>query len=111
MQTCLIDCEPRESVGSFLRNHRRELPAHSASIGALPRHRDRVGHAITQEEMAEAIGVSRVWYAMIESGAAQASPRLLHRIAVTLGFGPDESSAFYNLVVRQFIDSQTPVAS
>jgi transcriptional regulator with XRE-family HTH domain len=60
-------------------------------LGPHPRLPVRHGKGVTQEEIAEAVGVSRVWYAMLESGAAlRTSPRLLARLADALAL-PDES--------------------
>ena len=78
------------SLGAFLRNRRRQLPAHNTTIGPHPRLRDRIGRLITQEEIAEAIGVTRVWYASIETDAAPVSRRLFGRIADAFALEPAE---------------------
>jgi transcriptional regulator with XRE-family HTH domain len=78
-------------MGTFLKEHRRLIFRDATSLGSYPRLPVRHGKGVTQEEIAEAIGVSRVWYAMLESGAAlHTSPRLLARLADALAL-PDES--------------------
>jgi transcriptional regulator with XRE-family HTH domain len=79
------------SMGAFLKEHRRLIARGAMALGPHPRLPVRHGKGVTQEEIAEAIGVSRVWYAMLESGAAlHTSPRLLARLADALAL-PDES--------------------
>ena len=58
------------SAGAFLKEQRRRIPRDAPSLGRYVRLPARRGKVVTQEELAEAIGVSRVWYAMLESGAA-----------------------------------------
>jgi transcriptional regulator with XRE-family HTH domain len=41
----------------------------------------RVGRPVTQEEVSEAVGVTRTWYALLEGGGAHASAALAGRIA------------------------------
>jgi transcriptional regulator with XRE-family HTH domain len=78
-------------MGALLKEHRRLISRDVPSLGPHPRLPVRHGKGVTQEEIAEAIGVSRVWYAMLESGAAlRTSPRLLARLAGALAL-PDES--------------------
>ena len=79
------------SMGAFLKEHRRLISRGAMALGPHPRLPVRHGKGVTQEEIAEAIGVSRVWYAMLESDAAlHTSPRLLARLADALAL-PDES--------------------
>ena len=79
------------SLGAFLREHRRLISRGATALGPHARLPVRHGKGVTQEEIAEAIGVSRVWYAMLESGAAlHTSPRLLARLADALAL-PEES--------------------
>jgi transcriptional regulator with XRE-family HTH domain len=60
-------------------------------LGDFARLPVRWGRPVTQEEMAEAIGVSRVWYAMLESGTQlRTSPKVLERLAVVLMLVPAE---------------------
>ena len=80
----------RLHIGSFLRERRRQLPPQVERLGPHPRLESRVGRGVTQEEVAEVLGVTRVWYAMIEAGSAHISPRLLARIAETFEFSAEE---------------------
>lgn len=51
---------------------------------------------MTQEELAEAIGVSRVWYGMLESSASiRASTKLLDRLSRTLMVTPEERAELF----------------
>jgi len=57
---------------------------------------------VTQEEVAEAVGVSRVWYAMLESGAAlNASPRLLRRLADALSLSDSHREVLFRLALPE----------
>jgi transcriptional regulator with XRE-family HTH domain len=57
-----------------------------------------VGRPVSQEEIAEAIGVSRVWYAMLETGrSVRASVALLERIATTLMLDEAQRAAVFQL--------------
>jgi transcriptional regulator with XRE-family HTH domain len=53
---------------------------------------------VTQEELAECIGVSRVWYAMLESRTTvRTSSALLDRLAAALMVTPEERTALFDL--------------
>jgi transcriptional regulator with XRE-family HTH domain len=86
------------SMGAFLKEHRRLISRGASALGAHPRLPVRHGKGVTQEEIAEAIGVSRVWYAMLESGAAlHTSPRLLARLAGALALPDEGREALFRL--------------
>lgn len=62
----------------------------------------RRGKVVTQEELAETIGVSRVWYAMLESGAAlNTSPRLLARLADALDLSAENRKVLFKLALPE----------
>jgi transcriptional regulator with XRE-family HTH domain len=85
-------------MGALLKEHRRLIPRDATSLGPYVRLPVRHGKGVTQEEIAEAIGVSRVWYAMLESGAAlHTSPRLLARLADALALPDDSREALVRL--------------
>lgn len=87
-----------ESFGTYLRQCRKRFPAQATALGAYRRLPDRVGRSVTQEEVAEAIGISRAWYATLESGAARSSSRrLLHRIAMVFSLTPDDRRVLLQL--------------
>jgi transcriptional regulator with XRE-family HTH domain len=88
------------SAGAFLKEQRRRIPRDVAVLGPIVRLAARRGKLVTQEELAEAIGVSRVWYAMLESGAAlNASPRLLARLADALGLSDEDRNVLFKLAL------------
>jgi transcriptional regulator with XRE-family HTH domain len=91
------------SAGAFLKEHRRRIPRDSASLGRYVRLPARRGKAVTQEELAEIIGVSRVWYAMLESGAAlNTTPRLLARLADALDLSAEDRKVLFELALPEF---------
>jgi transcriptional regulator with XRE-family HTH domain len=86
------------SIGAFLKEHRRLVPREATALGPYPRLPIRRGKFVTQEEIAEAIGVSRVWYAMLESGAAlRASRKLLARLASALSLSDEVREMLFKL--------------
>ncbi len=88
------------SAGAFLKEQRRRIPRDVAALGPIVRLAARRGKLVTQEELAEAIGVSRVWYAMLESDAAlNASPRLLARLADALGLSDEDRKVLFRLAM------------
>ena len=57
---------------------------------------------MTQEELAEAVGVSREWYSVLESGAStRTSTALLGRLAEALMVTPEERTRLYRLAAAQ----------
>jgi transcriptional regulator with XRE-family HTH domain len=91
------------SAGAFLKEHRRRIPRDSLSLGRYVRLQTRRGKVVTQEELAEIIGVSRVWYAMLESGAAlNTSPRLLARLADALDLSAEDRKILFKLALPDF---------
>jgi transcriptional regulator with XRE-family HTH domain len=90
------------SIGAFLKEQRRGIPRDAASLGTYVRQPARRGKVVTQEELAEAIGVSRVWYAMLESGTAlKTSPRLLIRLAEVLTLSDERRTALFRLALPE----------
>jgi DNA-binding XRE family transcriptional regulator len=84
-------------LGYFLKERRRRIDPATTVVGARPRLPNRVGRRVTQEEIAEAIDVSRVWYALLESGKATGtSLRLLDRLAVAFGLSPSERVTLFS---------------
>jgi transcriptional regulator with XRE-family HTH domain len=92
----------RPGAGAFLKEQRRRIPRDVPSLGPYLRLPSRRGKVVTQEELAEAIGVSRVWYAMLESGAAlNTSPRLLARLADTLDLSDESRQVLFKLALPE----------
>ena len=52
--------------GSYIKTFRLRLSKDATALGSYSRLPCRVGRFVTQEELAEAIGVSRSWYRMLE---------------------------------------------
>jgi transcriptional regulator with XRE-family HTH domain len=88
-------------AGDFLRACRQRLARESRELGPFPRHPLRVGKPVTQEELAEALEVSRQWYAMLEANAAHASPALINRIGIALSLSPEERQELLRLAIPE----------
>jgi predicted ATPase/DNA-binding XRE family transcriptional regulator len=88
------------SVGAFLKEQRRHIPRDATTLGRYKRLPLRHGKVVTQEELAEAIGVSRVWIAKLESGAAvSTSQRLLARLVDALALSAEHRKVLFNLAL------------
>jgi transcriptional regulator with XRE-family HTH domain len=91
-----------ERLGAILRRCRARLSAERASLGPYMRLAKRIGKAITQEEVAETVGISREWYTRMERDCpVRVSARVLSRIADALMMEPTERSAFFRLAVPE----------
>lgn len=94
--------------GSFLKMLRRGIPPETASLGSWKRLPVRCGRRVTQEELAEAVGVSRNWYRRLESGEqVRASVKLLGRLANTFGFTPEERTTLFLLAIPEMGNIRT----
>jgi transcriptional regulator with XRE-family HTH domain len=97
------------TLSALLRAGRRRLHPSITTLGAVERLPRNVGKPITQEELAEAVGVSRVWYALLERGVrSDVSLRLLARLADVLILDNDERSA---LIAAAMPDASRPTMS
>jgi peroxiredoxin/DNA-binding XRE family transcriptional regulator len=77
--------ERRRFFGDVLRRCRLAIPVETKALGPFTRLSNRVGKAVSQEEFAEAIGISRSWYGFLEIGRpVQPSVELLERICEAL---------------------------
>lgn len=62
----------------------------------------RLGRRVTQEEIAEVVGVTRGWCHLLESGAEiRASMKLLDRLANALTLTPEERIALFTLAIPE----------
>jgi DNA-binding XRE family transcriptional regulator len=87
-------------IRAFLKAYRRRIDPSSTRVGAYERPNTRCGRRITQEEIAEAIGVSRNWYALLENGApVRPSLSLLERLADALRLSPAERTKLFLLAI------------
>lgn len=92
----------QSELASFLKTHRREIPPDSAALGPWERLAVRRGRRVTQEEIAEAVGISRNWYRRLESdGAPRASAKLLNRLANAFQFTPEERTKLFALGIPE----------
>jgi DNA-binding XRE family transcriptional regulator len=85
-------------VSILLKHARLRIPPNSRSIGGFERVASRIGKQVSQEELAEAIGVTRSWYGCLEaSQPGRASLKLLVRICHALMLDERESLALIGL--------------
>jgi transcriptional regulator with XRE-family HTH domain len=68
-----------------IKQRRQAIPPEAVVIGEYQRRPQRIGRPVTQEELAEALGISREWYCNLENGkCTEASPELVKKIALAL---------------------------
>lgn len=91
-----------DEIRSLLRELRRRLDPSTPALGEHQRLGTRRGRAISQEELAEAVGVSRGWYAMLERGEPiQPSIAMLSRVAGALNATRDERRTLFGLAIPE----------
>jgi transcriptional regulator with XRE-family HTH domain len=91
---------PLDDRGDFLLNLRRRIDPAAKTLGGYERLESRRGRPVTQEELAEAIGVSRGWYARLESREpVQPSVSMLHRVSEVLMATPHERAVLFCLSI------------
>ncbi len=84
--------------GLLLRAWRSRLGNAATTLGCYSRLPCRLGRRVTQEELAEAVGVSRSWYKMLESGVpVRTSLRLLASLSDALMLSPSEKAHLFRL--------------
>jgi DNA-binding XRE family transcriptional regulator len=92
----------KNEFASFLKTRRQSIPPDTIRLGAWVRLPVRCGRRVTQEELAEAVGISRSWYRQLESGDAQrASAKLLDRIAKAFQFTPEDRTKLFLLGIPE----------
>ncbi|MDB5040564.1 MAG: transcriptional regulator [Candidatus Eremiobacteraeota bacterium] len=92
----------RSELALFLKFLRRRVDGDVPDLGPHPRLPSRLGKRVTQEELAEAIGVSREWYGMLESAATtRPSPALVERLADALAATPPERARLFQLALPE----------
>jgi transcriptional regulator with XRE-family HTH domain len=98
----------RSDLGEFLRILRRRLDEHVTALGPFKRLPSKIGRRITQEEIAEVVGVSRGWYRMLEAnGASRTTPRLLVRISNALMLSGVEQAHLFHLAFPELAIPET----
>jgi transcriptional regulator with XRE-family HTH domain len=99
--------KPRSELALFLKFLRSRIDPEARVLGSYVRLSQRLGKRVTQEELAEAIGIGREWYAVLESvGTTRASPALMERMADTLMATPEERANLFHLAVPEFAGVQ-----
>jgi len=87
---------------TFLKHHRLRIDPQAPALGPYTRLPMRRGRRVTQQELAESIGISRVWYATLESGSAvRTSSVLLDRLAAALMVSPHERAVLFDLALPE----------
>jgi DNA-binding XRE family transcriptional regulator len=96
---------PEEELHRFVRERRERIASGSRFLGDTPRLPSRVGKRVTQEELAEHLGVSRQWYARFEGGApAGFSAQLLNRLCNLLLLSAPERAQLVGLAMPELVD-------
>lgn len=94
--------EAKEDLRVLLRRLRGRLDPATARLGEHERLGTRRGKPVSQEELAEAVGVTRGWYAMLERGeAVQPSLSMLNRLACALNATKDEHCTLFKLAIPE----------
>lgn len=92
------------SLHRFVRERRLRLPHESPFLGDQPRLPSRVGKTVTQEELAEHLGISRQWYARFEAGASAGfSTQLLGRLSDLLLLPARERAELMRLALPNLV--------
>jgi len=92
----------RETLRSFLKTLRRRLDPDTTILGEQERLGTRKGRRVSQEEIAEVVGVSRAWYGLLENGAPiRPSVPLLDRVASALNATPHERAMIFSLAIPE----------
>jgi DNA-binding XRE family transcriptional regulator len=82
----------------FLRRYRLGVPVKTRALGDFVRLPNRIGKIVTQEEFAEAIGVSRCWYGFLEVGRVRPSIGLMERLCDALMLDESQRIELVDLV-------------
>jgi transcriptional regulator with XRE-family HTH domain len=102
MQRSALNEREALDLAGLLRRARRRIHSETRSLGQNLRFPSRVGKAVTQEEVAEAVGISRNWYQMLETRQGlRVSPTLLGRIANVLMLSASERVAIFELAIPE----------
>jgi transcriptional regulator with XRE-family HTH domain len=97
------DDERRRALSAFLLNRRQRIDANATRVGTYIRRENRIGRPFTQEEVAEALDVSRQWYGALElSSPVRPSPALLDRIATLFDLRDDDRLMLFRLAIPEF---------
>jgi hypothetical protein len=93
---------PSPQLTILLRHFRRRIDGKSAALGPYQRLPCRRGKPVTQEELAEYLGVSRAWYSLLESRKpARVSIVLLDRLSAALMLTREERAKLFALALPE----------
>ena len=93
---------PSPRLKALLRHFRVRIAPSAKTLGLQPRPPGRRGKNVTQEELAECIGVSRYWYGMLESERpVRVSVFLLDRLAQVLMLSAGERAMLFALALPE----------
>lgn len=96
------DRVPSSRLKPLLRHFRMRIDPKERALGPLTRPLRRRGKPVTQEELAECIGVSRCWYGMLESERpSRVSIFLLDRLAAILMLSAAERAMLFTLALPE----------
>ena len=96
------DRSPSSRLKPLLRHFRMRIDPKERALGPHPRPLWRRGKPVTQEELAESIGVSRCWYGMLESERpSRVSIFLLDRLAAILMLSAAERATLFTLALPE----------
>jgi transcriptional regulator with XRE-family HTH domain len=100
--------KPSSDLARLLKVLRGGLDPNVRDLGRHARRPSRIGKRVTQEELAEAIGVSREWYAALESPTTtrRTSPGLVGRLADALMMSPEDRARVFHLAVPELVRVQ-----
>jgi transcriptional regulator with XRE-family HTH domain len=87
---------------TFLKQHRLRIDPEARALGPYARLPSRRGRRVTQEELAECVGISRVWYGTLESSTGvRTSSAVLDRLAAALMVSPQERATLFDLAMPE----------
>jgi DNA-binding XRE family transcriptional regulator len=99
-------------LGAFLKSLRLRIDPFADRLGPFERLSFRRGRVVSQQELADAIEVSRNWYTLLESGRAiRTSPRLLARLAEVLMLSGDERARLFRIAIPELRSTKLEHAS
>jgi transcriptional regulator with XRE-family HTH domain len=85
-------------LGGFLREMRCRIKPETIHLGWYERLPRRIGKSVSQEELAEAADISRIWYVQLETGGQRRpSTKLLDRLADVLMLDDDGRATLFRL--------------
>jgi DNA-binding XRE family transcriptional regulator len=96
--------EPTNEMQSLLKGLRRRVDPQTPKLGERERLNTRLGKSVSQEELAEAMGVSLGWYASLERGAARPSVSLLKRLTIALNASREERITLLKLAIPELAE-------